>query len=49
MWGKDFDAVMELNKEINDPHYFDMYECELLAGPVADAEGNAIYAQRSTR
>ena len=40
---------MRFNDELRQPGYFNSIMQDLIAGPVADAEGNAIYAQNTTR
>ena len=47
--GDDHDVCMQLRAELNDPDFFKQIGVEMLAGPVADAEGNTLFAQATTR
>ena len=38
-----------LHEELSAPKYFNLLVHEVIVGPVADAEGNQVYAQNSTR
>jgi hypothetical protein len=49
LFGDDYAAIMELRSELADPNYFKPLGADIIAGPVADAEGNPLYAQNSTR
>jgi hypothetical protein len=40
----DFDSVCKLYQELHDPDYFKFVGGELVAGPVADPDGNAVSA-----
>ena len=41
--------VKNIYDEVHESDYFVQIGVEILAGPVADAEGNSIYGQYSTR
>lgn len=40
---------MRFYDELRQPDYFKYLAQDLIVGPVADSEGNPIYAERSTR
>ena len=40
---------MRFYDELRQPVYFNSIVQDLIVGPVADAEGNAVYAQNTTR
>ena len=44
VWGNDYKEVLELHKHLHSKDYFKGAWLELVAGPVADADGNPIYA-----
>ena len=41
--------LARLHDELHDPKYFNALVHHTIVGPVADAEGNSVYAQNSTR
>jgi hypothetical protein len=45
----DLIALAKLHKELHDKAYFNVLVQNIIAGPVADAQGNPVYAQDSTR
>lgn len=49
LFGDDHTSIIALYNDFHDPNYFKPIGVELIAGPVADTEGNPIYAQNSSR
>jgi hypothetical protein len=49
LFEKDYDWHMRFYDELRQPGYFNSLIQDLTVGPVADSEGNPIYAQNSTR
>jgi len=45
----DLAVLVKLYEELNGTRYFDVLVQNIIAGPVADAQGNSVYAQNSTR
>jgi hypothetical protein len=40
---------VKLYDELHDSKYFNLVVHNIIAGPVADAQGNSVYAENSTR
>lgn len=49
MYGDDYKKLLQLHKELHSKDCFKGRWFELVAGPVADADGNPVYAQYTTR
>lgn len=42
-------VLAKIHEELDGTRYFDVLVQNIIAGPVADAQGNPVYAQNSTR
>lgn len=47
--GEDYNAILKLHQELNDPYFFKQVGMELVAGPIDDGDGNSVWAQYTTR